>query len=361
MDSTLQRRILVESARLASELVDFFEELDRDPPGLLARIFPIEDPMLRAPSSDPDTSTTVPRSPVTGAPVSEDVPFPAARRGLEKIMRAGLEAALLDDEVLDLQTVIMVAVRPAILIKDGHFLVPPPPWQILEASRDAIEAVARSVGRIQISPATEDAPFAGSGFFVAPDLVMTNRHVAETFGGIVDGSFVFAPAAASAVDLAREPDADGTPEFAVRSVSVHPTLDLALLRVEFGDMPAVPPLTVASEAPSGAAIEQPRLVYAIGYPGRDPAHDESVLEELLGGVFGVKRLQPGGIMRILDDTPHFNHDCSTLRGSSGSCVVDLTTHQVIGLHSAGKLRKFNEAVALWRLVDEPLLSGVNFG
>jgi len=56
------------------------------------------------------------------------------------------------------------------------------------------------------------------------------------------------------------------------------------------------------------------------------------------------------------------HDASTLGGNSGSCVVDLDSNQVIGLHFAGKYMQYNEAVALWRLVDDPLLrdAGVNF-
>ena len=57
------------------------------------------------------------------------------------------------------------------------------------------------------------------------------------------------------------------------------------------------------------------------------------------------------------------HDASTLGGNSGSCVVDLDTGQVIGLHYGGQYMHYNVAVALWRLVDDPLLAraGVNFG
>jgi V8-like Glu-specific endopeptidase len=56
------------------------------------------------------------------------------------------------------------------------------------------------------------------------------------------------------------------------------------------------------------------------------------------------------------------HDASTLGGNSGSCVVDLDTGQVLGLHFGGQYMHYNVAVALWRLVDDPLLAraGVNF-
>jgi V8-like Glu-specific endopeptidase len=56
------------------------------------------------------------------------------------------------------------------------------------------------------------------------------------------------------------------------------------------------------------------------------------------------------------------HDASTLGGNSGSCVVDLESNHVIGLHFGGEYMHYNAAVALWRLVDDPLLTraGVHF-
>ena len=49
------------------------------------------------------------------------------------------------------------------------------------------------------------------------------------------------------------------------------------------------------------------------------------------------------------------HDCSTLGGNSGSPVVDLETHQVIGLHFGGRFGVRNYAVPLWMLAGDPLL------
>jgi V8-like Glu-specific endopeptidase len=49
------------------------------------------------------------------------------------------------------------------------------------------------------------------------------------------------------------------------------------------------------------------------------------------------------------------HDSSTLGGNSGSCVVDLETHQVIGLHFRGKYLESNTAVVLSKLINDPLV------
>jgi V8-like Glu-specific endopeptidase len=56
------------------------------------------------------------------------------------------------------------------------------------------------------------------------------------------------------------------------------------------------------------------------------------------------------------------HDCSKLGGNSGSCVIDLETNQVIGLHFGGRYLGRNSAVALWELRDDRLLKKgrVNF-
>ena len=51
----------------------------------------------------------------------------------------------------------------------------------------------------------------------------------------------------------------------------------------------------------------------------------------------------------------FQHDCSTLGGNSGSCVVDLDSEQVIGLHFQGTYLDANWAVTLAKLATDPLI------
>jgi hypothetical protein len=79
------------------------------------------------------------------------------------------------------------------------------------------------------------------------------------------------------------------------------------------------------------------------------------MQQIFGDVYGVKRLQPGMSGEVFADQRIIRHDCSTLGGNSGSCVVDLLSGEVLGLHFRGFYMKYNEAVALGCLVDDPLL------
>jgi V8-like Glu-specific endopeptidase len=67
-------------------------------------------------------------------------------------------------------------------------------------------------------------------------------------------------------------------------------------------------------------------------------------------------------MEVEAGRPIFTHDCSTLGDNSGSCVVDLQTGRVIGLHFRGSYRRTRYAVALWQLAGDSLLksAGVRF-
>jgi hypothetical protein len=110
-------------------------------------------------------------------------------------------------------------------------------------------------------------------------------------------------------------------------------------------------------------VTEGRKVYAVGYPAQDPFNPDPLSEyKLFQGIFNVKRLQPGQVLQVLTDKDTVLHDCSTLGGNSGSCLVDLATNQVVGLHYAGYHRRTNLAIALWSLVGDPLLreAGVRF-
>ena len=92
----------------------------------------------------------------------------------------------------------------------------------------------------------------------------------------------------------------------------------------------------------------------IGCPDEDPFATDIERNSIFKGVFDVKRVQPGVINRVLIDEAVLGHTCSTLRGNSGSPVIDLETNQVIGLHRRGSREQpgeqaMNEATALWLL------------
>ena len=295
-----------------------------------------------------------------------------AVQAAEKLQNEGPNAEFTEGEVQGLEAIILLEGRPPILIQNGSFFPPPPEWTILNNFRPGIEQAFRSVGRIEVDghPRFE---WIGTGFLVAPDVVMTNRHVAEEFSQRDGGTgWSFKSGITSRIDYVEELGAVAGSEFQLTGViGIHDTFDMALLRVATqaqAGAAAPTPLPVASTAPelptTPPTPEEPgRRVFVVGYPAWDGRrNDPQIMQRLFGNIFDVKRLQPGTIMSIRDQQGTFLHDCSTLGGNSGSCVIDLETNQVIGLHFGGRFREANQAVALWRLTQDPLLrqAGVNF-
>lgn len=255
---------------------------------------------------------------------------------LGRLSGADLAGATAQDRD-DLLLLAQIVGRPALAIRGGELTQPPPQWDFLR--RERIEPRLGSVGRIDAPAGTQ----LGTGFVVKAGVVMTNRHVAEALIAHGGGAF---PADA-VIDFDREAGGGSRTVRLVAPIwiSDDPMIDLALLRAEGDALPR--PLPIQREPPG--PLEK-RLVYAVGYPGRDnlgktPA---SVMAAVFRGVFGVKRVQPG-LIRGLDTTDprRFRHDCSTLGGSSGSCIVDYATGRVCGLHYSGIYKVRNSAVALW--------------
>jgi V8-like Glu-specific endopeptidase len=286
----------------------------------------------------------------------------AGVRAATKLQEEGPDAEFTPEEVLGLEAIILIEGRPPILIQDGKFFPPPSQWAHLEEHRTSIEEAFRSVGRVEAT-GLPGLPFVGTGFLVADDVVMTNRHVAEVFSSQGAGNaWSFKPGMTARIDYAEEIGSVSPAEFALTEViGVHDTLDLALFRVESTSPSgalAPEPLTISSTPPAVT-----NEVFVVGYPAADPErNDPEVMRRLFGNVYNVKRLQPGVITRLIDVERELLHDCSTLGGNSGSCVIDLQMSQVVGLHYAGRYREANHAVALWQLTNDPLLTsaGVNF-
>lgn len=278
-------------------------------------------------------------------------------RALVRVRQGQPVGDISQEESDGLEALVVMIGRPAIRIQHGLFASPVPPgWEMLESHRSSIERVCQSVGRIDLQ-GHPMYPWAGTGFLVAPDVVMTNRHVANAFTDLTDdGDWTFTPGVHASIDYTESPDVD--PPVAVRItgvIGIHADLDLALLRVEpdRGRSAALPePLVLATQPPDP---DERRSVYVVGYPARDPRNDPEVMQQIFGDVYGVKRLQPGMSGEVFPDQRIIRHDCSTLGGNSGSCVVDLLSGEVVGLHFRGFYMKYNEAVALGCLVDDPLL------
>ena len=284
--------------------------------------------------------------------------------GLEKLAKDP-DADLSEQEQFGVEAIVLLEGRPALPVQGGDFWDPPEEWQSLVPQRAAIRESITRVGRIDVT-GHPDLDWIGTGFLVAADVVMTNRHVAVEFGRRDGDHWTFRSGRSARIDLLEELGGSPALEFAVTEViGVHEDddVDLALLRVEAtgsGDAPLPQPLQIAAVAPD-AVVGRP--VYVVGYPAWDGRRNEpEPMRRIFMDVYNVKRLQPG--VTVESQTPEIvlRHDCSTLGGNSGSPVFDLASHTVVGLHFGGRYGVGNYAVPLWRMVDDPLVAsaGLNF-
>jgi S1-C subfamily serine protease len=295
----------------------------------------------------------------------------AGVKGVEKLRAGGASAALTPAEETGIEAVVHLVERPALLVQNDNFPMPPEKWKDLHTPhRNAIRKQLPSVGRIDIE--TEAGRrMNGTGFVVGNGLVLTNRHVVAYpgkpwmhFGAqSPSGKWKLIAARKPTIDFKMEHGVAGTRRFRVVGIAgVHDTYDAALLRVageseEDAKHPLPPPAKIGTGEPGEAA-----RLYTTGYPAGDStgATPKAVLDEVFGGVFEVKRLAPGQLMADFGEEGVFSHDCTTLGGNSGSCVVDLAAGRVVGLHFRGWYGKQNDAVSLWRLSGDEMFADVEF-
>lgn len=288
----------------------------------------------------------------------------AIEAALESVAR---DAALSPEHLNALEAIVLPKLRPVVDIEQDTYGRPPTPWAHLydPATRQRLSSAIRAIGRVEV-PNHPNYPYAGTGFLVANDLLMTNRHVAEIFAtGLGVNELRFQTGRAADFDFVQE--REPRPPVTVRVervVMIHPYWDMALLRVR--DVPSDrAPLTLATEMPESL---EGREVVVIGYPAFDPRNDVALQSQIFGGVYYVKRLQPGRIMGRGRTSSYGNvvhaltHDSSTLGGNSGSAVIDVATGRVLGLHFAGVYLVANYAVPAAELARDARVvdAGVQF-
>ena len=303
-----------------------------------------------------------------------EVSFDAESAALRKI-----EDGDFDDisprERRHLEAIVEEEGRPVVFVIDDQFDTLLAPWTHLNADpvRTRINSVIPSIGRIEdISGGIPQ--HIGTGFIVGPNLMMTNRHVAEAFVrgvGRLRNQLSFVPGIESAIDFRRENELDpndlSTSLRLTDVVMVHPFWDMALFRVE-GLSVASGALKLSVRAPEDLTG---RHIVAIGYPGRGNDRSRRAVQlerKVFGTTFGVKRLAPGEIeMRSRIESfehvvPAMTHDSSTLAGNSGSAIIDVETGEVVGLHFAGQTLKANYSVPTFELARDARVvdAGVNF-
>ncbi|MDQ3749834.1 MAG: phospholipase D-like domain-containing protein [Acidobacteriota bacterium] len=213
--------------------------------------------------------------------------------------------------------------------------------KLIEDSAQFINPAIPSVGRIEVS--NSDYIWAGTGWVIADEIIVTNRHVADVFAkqDARTTGFVFKPGVtgelvSSDIDFLEEEnrlDSDEHPITSILWVAPEGEADVAFLRVTraSGRPPLPRPIQLAEN------IAEDMWIAAIGYPARDPSiRDQQLVIRIFGDdVYEKKRLSLGKLKKIED--PGLRHDCSTLGGNSGSVLLDLKTGKAVGLHRAGLL------------------------
>lgn len=278
-----------------------------------------------------------------------------AAQALDKL-KEGREQDLTELDVQSLEAIILPDNRPAVFIRDGRYDELTGQWvQLNQAgTRQMIGRTFGSIGRVEL-PNHPSIPYGGTAFVVGDGLLMTNRHVAEIFAQGLGTRRLVYHAGSAAVDFSRElgDSTAGRAQVDVAAVEmIHPFWDMAILRVNGLQAPPLP-LSVASPE---QLID--RDVVVVGYPARDPRNDQAVQERVFGGIYNVKRLQPGklrvrSLIRSFESQVNaVTHDCSTLGGNSGSAVIDPATGRVVALHFAGIYLKANYSVPMFELARD---------
>ena len=278
-------------------------------------------------------------------------------RSIER-MREGVDVALDSGQ----EAIILRFVRPVLLVQDGT-VTPPADATTFAAGESAvitarlqdakqhIESALPSVGRVEL--ANHRMSWVGTAWMVAPQVAVTNRHVAEIFAaGAPDAPQLRVADQAGrvvrpSIDWRRE---HARPHEAV--VRVEKVLwiepdggpDLALLRVRAADEDgrATPdPIPLLDEEATAAASGA--WVVVIGYPQWSPYNDAADQQRIFDGIYGVKRVAPGTVTAVSSDG-QLTHDATTLGGCSGSVVLDLASGCAAGLHFGGFEHDRNTAV-----------------
>ncbi len=271
----------------------------------------------------------------------------APRSGTNEII--DLEGLSIGDEPLALESIALAEGRPVLsVVNDAAVLNLTGDDKALwfgrlGSAKAVLGAAIPSVGRIQVQGHSRYS-WIGTGWVVADDVMVTNRHVAREFAYRSNDVYVFDEAVGGGrmktdVDYLAE---QGRPakklQRIVEVLHIEPQggPDLAFLRLD--DTADGAPIRLSQTLP---AVDT--FVAILGYPARDSrVPDTALMERLFGGVYDCKRLAPGQIDSA--SSTSVSHDCTTLGGNSGSVLLDITTGEAVGLHFSGRFLVTNYAV-----------------
>lgn len=252
----------------------------------------------------------------------------------------------------------------------------------------SLAAAAALVCRIDAASHANDAmTHRGTGVLVAPDLVLTCRHVVASFAlPTATKNWQFkADGARATVHFGATPDDDPENSIAVSGIvfagsksSTKLALnanepEIALLRLS---KRAAAPAQLFDWAVNREAVDELRQAVAVvSYPGNPfesvTGEQRKFSDPALSGVpaaLVTYRFEPSGapplygtrcltigMRRNRQGTDRYGlfaaHDCSTLGGSSGGAVIDLLTGRIIGIHCGGEFTVENQFQLLWSALN----------
>lgn len=364
---------LVETARTLTREGGTFESSGEGIPMTQAEL---RDALMR---SAMRTTGPSPGEGATVAAAAADEVLASTARAFEKVERGLSPTALTDVEASALEAIIHVTGRPAMTYLDGRVEMPPQGagenerWRVLVATaRSKINRVSASVGRVDLGHSAGLPDPRGTAWLIREDLAITNRHVADDLvenpsddpaAWRLDGSLMPTLNFSAVVQPSQT---TFTPITGITYVSDD--LDLALLQIDPVAVASLQPLPLdwkrealgrAVPGPDGEATFDGAHVYVVGHPLLHFSTPAS--RAVFGRADGGKRWCPGRLTDPHSGDTDIEHDCSTLGGHSGSCVVSVHTHRILGLHFGGlsydpttARGRANVAHAFARLTDHPI-------
>ena len=272
-------------------------------------------------------------------------------------------SAVTDFEFACLEAVVLITGRPAMRYKNGRVEMPDPNgdnvrWSTFVAiARSFINEASASVGRVGLAhDNAADDPVA-TAWRLGDDLVVTNRHVARDIvsdATIAPADWKLDSNKHSVVDFTVTDNSAKSVRFPIKElVYCASDIDLAIFRLDPKGEKLPDPLELDWEE-----VFKDEEIYIVGHPYRLSA--SNAVSTVFVKADGYKRCSPGLVTAIDAEPRVFEHDCSTLGGNSGSCVLSVSGHAVVGLHYGGlnvdtitDIARANAAVAISKLKDHP--------
>jgi V8-like Glu-specific endopeptidase len=233
--------------------------------------------------------------------------------------------------------------RPSFLTKDNEIDTTSSPitdWgEMLTARKESLDFAISCVGRINSFGSA-----IGTGFLIARNLILTNRHVLEAIsennqenwkiynGANIDFGFEYKGIKTQNKCLLKSVIFCGPNP--INGKLNHRNLDIALIEIE--DNASITnylPLDLNSDW-----ANENQTIFTIGYPTSFNGYNYSLLDLLFKSQFGFKRISPGRIHSIYTSYPPwtFSHDATTLGGNSGSVIILLNEENIsAGIHYGG--------------------------